>query len=149
MTFGWSNYMLCLTHVVMCVSNWKCPTPLWGRGGDITFVEKNIRWRPQGGDGHIWWCSFGYSVMSRGLGCKVMVMSPPRPHRGVGHLEFEAHITVTYLNHTLHFTHYIRHCGIHMITVIWSRKCANLSLLAAYSGNDKFFLFGSNIITKG
>ena len=20
-TFGWSNYMLCLTHVVMCVSN--------------------------------------------------------------------------------------------------------------------------------
>ena len=90
-----------------------------------------------------------YSVMSRGLGCKVMVMSPPHPHRGVGHLKFEGHITVTYLNHTLHFTHYSGHCSTHMITVIWSRKCANLSLLAAYSGNGKFFLFGSNIITKG
>ena len=72
----------------------------------------------------------------------------PSP-QGVGHLKFEARITVTYLNHTLHYTHYSGHCGTHMITVIWSQKCANLSLLAAYSGNDNFFLFGSNIITKG
>ena len=103
-----------------CYNVWfkfKVHHPPVGTGWGYHFCWKSIRWRPQGGDGYIWWCSPGsgrtYSVMSRGLGCKVMVMSPPRPHRGVGHLKFEPHITVTYIWITLYISHITADIAVH------------------------------------
>ena len=77
----------------MCASNSRCPIPLWGRGGDITItLQPNPRDITEYPNEHHQMCPsppWGRHLIF----FSTKVISPPRPHRGVGHLQFETHIT--------------------------------------------------------
>jgi len=88
-------YTVLRYYGIMCHSNWWCTTPLWGWGGDIAFFLSPTLGTslslisPYRGTAQILFAlpsGYHQTIFIK------MVMSPPHPHRGVAHHQFEWHI---------------------------------------------------------